>query len=116
MNVEQDVAAHYTHGSLEKALLDGLAAAGKDLGRLRADDLSAVDEFHIGGRPATVDLAELMDLKPGMRLLDVGCGIGGPSRYFAGERGAHVTGIDLTDEYVRAAASLSRMVGLGDRT
>ncbi|MGE0714917.1 MAG: class I SAM-dependent methyltransferase, partial [Alphaproteobacteria bacterium] len=41
---------------------------------------------------------------------------GGPSRYFAGERGAHVTGIDLTDEYVRAAASLSRMVGLGDRT
>ena len=37
-----------------------------------------------------------------MHLLDIGCGIGGPSRYFATSYGCRVTGIDLTDEFVVA--------------
>jgi ubiquinone/menaquinone biosynthesis C-methylase UbiE len=42
-----------------------------------------------------------------MRLLDVGSGIGGPARYFAAEHGCRVTGIDLTEEFVRVAGSLT---------
>jgi hypothetical protein len=34
-----------------------LEASGKDIDRLAPDDLAAVDEFHIGGRQATVDFA-----------------------------------------------------------
>jgi SAM-dependent methyltransferase len=41
-------------------------------------------------------------------VLDVGCGIGGPARFFAAERGWQVEGIELTAEYVEVAKALSR--------
>jgi ubiquinone/menaquinone biosynthesis C-methylase UbiE len=53
-----------------------------------------------------------MELRPGLRLLDVGSGIGGPARYFAAEQGCRVTGIDLTEEFVLVAASLTRRTQL----
>jgi cyclopropane fatty-acyl-phospholipid synthase-like methyltransferase len=74
--------------------------------------LAPVDEFHIGGRQATTEFAEQLDIEPGMRLLDIGCGLSGASRYSALDRGCRVTGIDLTDEYVRVAESLAKRVGL----
>ena len=49
-----------------------------------------------------------------MHLIDIGCGLGGASRYFASERGCRVTGIDLTEDYVRAATMLSHRLGLDD--
>ncbi len=112
MSIEQSVAQHYTHGALEDAILGALSASGKDIGRLIPADLAPVDEFHIGGRKATVDFAEQMAIAPGLNLLDIGCGLGGASRFFALERGCRVTGIDLTEEYVRAADMLAKRVGL----
>jgi ubiquinone/menaquinone biosynthesis C-methylase UbiE len=112
MSVEQSVAQHYTHGSLERTILDALSAAGKDLDRLNPADLAPVDEFHIGGRQATIDFAEQLDARPGMRLLDIGSGLGGASRYFAQNHGCRVTGVDLTEEYVAVAEALARRVGL----
>ena len=109
---EDRVARHYAQADLERMILDALTAAGKDLTRLTPDDLSPVDEFHIGGREATVAFAEQAGFYAGQHLLDVGCGIGGPSRYFAVECGCRVTGIDLTEDYVRTAEALSRRVGL----
>ncbi len=115
MALEQSVARHYTHGSLERTILEALAASGKDPDRLAPADLAPVDEFHIGGRQATIDLAAQMEIEPGLHLLDVGSGLGGASRFFAHERGCRVAGIDLTEEYVRAAEALARRVGLADR-
>jgi len=112
MSTEQQVAQHYAHGALERTILDALKAMGKDPDHLTHADLAPVDEFHIGGRPATVDFAAELAPQQGMHLLDVGCGLGGASRYFAHELGCRVTGIDLTDEYVRAAAMLSHRLGL----
>src|ERR1700730_11075790 len=115
MKLEQSVARHYTHGSLGPAILEALTASGKDLDRLAPTDLAPVDEFHIGGRQATADLAAQVGFGAGLHLLDIGCGLGGASRYFAHERGCHVTGIDLTEEYVRVAEALARRVGLENR-
>lgn len=112
---EASVARHYTHGGLEAALRGALAASGKDLAALAPDDLAPVDEFHIGGREATERLAGLLEVAPGMHLLDIGCGIGGAARYFASAHGAQVTGIDLTQEYVAVATALADWVGLADR-
>jgi SAM-dependent methyltransferase len=81
----------------------------------RPADLAPVDEFHTGGRQATVDLAEQLNFSGGMHLLDIGCGIGGASGYFSESRACRVTGIDLTDVYVRTAAALSKRVGLAER-
>src|SRR4051812_13177720 len=114
MSLEQSVSHHYTHGSLEPALLDALKRGAKDLDKLSYADLALVDEFHIGGRPATKAVGEKNDLPAGARVLDIGCGIGGPARFFAADRGWKVEGIDLTAEYVEVAKALSRRVGMAD--
>ncbi|MBW8271170.1 class I SAM-dependent methyltransferase [Caldovatus aquaticus] len=116
-STERQVAEHYAArgGALERAILEALAAAGADPDRLAPADLAPVDEFHIGGRQATMDLAAQLDLRPGMHLLDVGSGLGGASRYFAQDHGCRVTGIDLTEEFVRVAETLARRTGLADR-
>lgn len=112
---ERMVAQHYGISGLEERLLSALEANGVPRAGLTAEQLSAVDEFHVGGREATVAIAGQWKLTPGMRLLDVGCGIGGPARYFASVHRCDVTGIDLTDEFIRAAQSLTARVGLSDR-
>lgn len=114
MTLERDVAEHYRHGALERAILEALEAFGKATDRLGHADLAPVDEFHIGGRQATMDLSAQMDLPRGCHVLDVGCGIGGASRYFALERGWRIDGIDLTPEYVNVAGLMSQRLGLGD--
>ncbi len=112
MTLEQTVARHYARGSLEREIFDALAAAGKNLNHLVPADLSPVDEFHIGGRQATVDFATELGFKPGMLLLDIGAGLGGASRHFAYEYNCRVTGIDITADYVHLAKTLARRAGL----
>lgn len=112
---EQQVSQHYARRDLEQAVLDALAATGKDLECLAPSDLSPVDEFHTAGRQATMDFAAQMAFPAGSRLLDIGCGIGGAARFFAEQGDCHVTGIDLTDDYIRTAEALARRVRLADR-
>ncbi len=111
-SAEIRVAQHYAAANLEQRILAAFKAAGKPRASITADDLSVVDEFHIGGREATEAIAAQMHLRPGMKLLDIGSGIGGPARYFASAHGCQVTGIDLTTEYVRTAQTLSTLVGV----
>jgi MPBQ/MSBQ methyltransferase len=106
------VERHYGRGQILDSILRALRQAGKDLDRLRPVDLAPVDEFHIRGREATIELAARAAPRPGLRVLDVGCGLGGSARYLAGEHGCHVVGIDLTREYVDTANALAAMVGL----
>ena len=115
MELEQSVSQHYAHGTLGKAVFDALAASGKDLAHLTTEDLGPVDEFHIGGRPATIKFAQALSFAPNQRLLDIGSGLGGASRYFAQAWGCEVTGVDLTEDYVGVAKSLAERVGLDDK-
>jgi len=112
MSTEATVAAHYGRSKLEESILAAVRREGKDPEKLAAADLAAVDEFHVGGLEATQELAGQMELRPRLRLLDVGSGLGGPARYFASEHGCKVTGIDLTQEFVDAARSLTQRVKL----
>jgi ubiquinone/menaquinone biosynthesis C-methylase UbiE len=110
------ISDHYTIADLGDQILAALEAAGKNLEALTVDDLAPVDEFHIRGRVATEELAQWAEVQPGHVLLDVGCGLGGTSRYLATTVGCKVVGVDLTDEYCRIAEMLSARVGLADRT
>ena len=49
------------------------------------------------------DFVNQLDLKPGQRVLDVGCGIGGGDFYMAAEHGVFVHGIDLSVNMVLIA-------------
>jgi ubiquinone/menaquinone biosynthesis C-methylase UbiE len=112
MSVETDVASHYTEGTLEQRIFAALRQAGKDPDGLDPDDLAPVDEFHHGGRAATAAFAPRLNLQPGMHLLEIGSGIGGPARYFARHHGCQVTGIDLTEEFVAVARMLTSRLGM----
>jgi SAM-dependent methyltransferase len=109
------VEAHYTRTDLGEIIVAALKAAGKDLDHLTPDDLAPVDEFHGGQRPATVRLAELVGFSGNERVLDVGSGLGGPSRYIAWRYGCRVSGIDLTTEFCRVAEMLTRLTRLVGR-
>jgi SAM-dependent methyltransferase len=59
--------------------------------------------------------AEWLQLGPESRLLDVGCGSGGPALRLAERTGASVTGIDLVEEGIATASRLAEERGLADR-
>jgi len=110
--VNEAIQTHYTRADLGAVILAALEKAGKDVNRLTPEDLAPIDQFHIRGRAATLELARAAGLDATKRVLDVGSGVGGTSRCLAKEFGCRVTGIDLTDEYCRAAEMLSARTGL----
>jgi ubiquinone/menaquinone biosynthesis C-methylase UbiE len=114
--VTDPVATHYARGDdLASAIGRRLTEAGKDLARLTTADLAPVDEFHIRGRDATLELSRGMGLTPESHVLDLGSGVGGPARTVAEAHGCRVTGIDLTPAFCDAAGVLTDWVGLADR-
>jgi hypothetical protein len=70
----EHVEQHYGRGRILDSINAALREAGKGLNQLKPDDLAPVDEFHVRGREATVELARRAALKPGSHVLDVGCG------------------------------------------
>ncbi len=87
-----------------------------DLATLRVADLAPVDEFHIRGRAASLEIIEALDLTADSHVLDLGSGLGGPARTLAELTGCRVTGIDLTSEFCDVATAFSEWTGLSDRT
>src|SRR5260370_21029472 len=59
-------------------------------------------------------LRRWLDVKPGTRVLDVGCGVGRWSRLLAA-KGAQVTGVDLSPTMIARAQRRAAAVGLADR-
>jgi len=111
----QAINDYWGRDGLGLAILEALTASGKPLEALTIDDLAPLDQFHGGGKGATVRLARLAELTPGIRVLDVGGGLGGPARTLAVECGCRVTVVDLTESYVRTAGALTARLGLGAR-
>ncbi len=103
-------------GELVAAISSALEAAGVDRTALRPADLASVDEFHIRGRAATLEIVEALGLTADSQVLDLGSGLGGPARTLAELTGCTVTGIDLTPEFCEVATALSEWTGLTDRT
>ncbi len=71
--------------------------------------------MHSGGIQATRDLMRRASLEQGMRVLDVGGGLGGPARLLADEAGCIVTVLELSDELCEVGEMLTARVGLSDR-
>jgi SAM-dependent methyltransferase len=112
-----DVSRFYSGpGELVTAVSSALDAAGLDRKTLRPADLAPVDEFHIRGRAATLEIIEALGLTAGSHVLDLGSGLGGPARTLAEVTGCTVTGVDLTSEFCEVATALSEWTGLADRT
>src|SRR3546814_16768908 len=57
-------------------------------------------------------IARKLDLKPGARVLDIGCGWGGLAIHLAQNHGSHVTGITLSSEQLAVAQARVEELGL----
>ncbi|WVW83092.1 hypothetical protein I302_105110 [Kwoniella bestiolae CBS 10118] len=60
-------------------------------------------------------LASMMHLKPGMRVLDVGCGVGGPAREISRFSDATIVGLNNNDFQIGRANNKTRKAGLSDK-
>jgi len=109
------VANHYTRGDLLSAIRAGVERLGKTPETVTIEDLAPVDEFHIGGRMATRSFLDQIAIRTEDHVLDVGCGIGGASRFAAQTYGCQVIGMDLTDAYVETGNTLCSWLGLEHR-
>lgn len=61
-------------------------------------------------------LCQLLELAPGERVLEIGCGWGGFLEYAARNRGVHVTGLTLSTEQAAYARERLERAGLGAMT
>jgi ubiquinone/menaquinone biosynthesis C-methylase UbiE len=105
---------HYGRGGLAAMIINALRAAGKDPNALTIEDLAPIDQLHLRGREATLELACLAGITPSMQVLDVGGGLGGPARTLASEFGCALEVLDLTEEFCRAGEVLTARTGLAD--
>jgi len=113
--VQEHIQSYYSPDGLFDSIKSALIESGRGLENLNLDDLQPVDEFHIRGRTATMELIRLSGFTKDMHILDIGCGIGGSARRLAHVVGCRVTGVDLSQHYIATANALSGMVGMQDR-
>jgi SAM-dependent methyltransferase len=111
----ETVAEHYGSGPLGPRVQAALAAAGLDSPGIPFEAFAPIDEFHTGGLEATRELARALAPEPGASVLDLGSGLGGPARLLAAECDCDVTGVDLSDEFVAVASSLTSLAELDER-
>jgi cyclopropane-fatty-acyl-phospholipid synthase len=106
----RNVAHHYDIGNaLYDLFLDAdrqyscayFAHGNSDLDRAQADK-----KAHIAAKLA---------LRPGLRVLDIGCGWGGMALYLARGAGVEVTGVTLSEEQLVVARRRAEAEGLADR-
>ena len=112
MTGQQSISDHWGKGDVYSRILEAMELAGLDPKSVTVEQLAPVDHFHARGFPATVELADALPISEGDRLVDIGCGIGGPARYLAKRFHCHVDGIDITAPFVDAANKLSALVGM----
>ena len=69
------------------------------------EDAQAAKKAHIAAK---------LQIEPGMRVLDIGCGWGGMALTLAGDYGARVTGVTLSQNQFDTARRRAAQAGLGD--
>lgn len=84
MSVEHQITDHYSKKGTDEVSINN-------------------QHLHIGGAKATEFVLNKITLKPDMKVLDIGCGVGGPAIFAAEKYGCHVTGIDLTPDFIQIA-------------
>jgi ubiquinone/menaquinone biosynthesis C-methylase UbiE len=105
--------------------LDGIVTnateAGLDTATMTAADLYSrgLDCHNLGGfaqlERIAIAAADVAEPSVVDQVLDVGCGLGGPSRFIAERYGCRVVGIDLVQVRIDVARALTEMTRFGDK-
>lgn len=76
--------------------------------------LVAFDQYHYLGTEAVDEAVRRLDLNPDLHVLEVGSGIGGPSRHLAHSCGCRMTALELQADLHETAVQLTERCGLGE--
>lgn len=106
-----EIVRHYGRRGMFEVVTAALQESGMLERPLTPLDLAPLDQFHTGGRDATLELARLAGLTAGARVLDVGGGVGGPARTLAQAFACSVTVLDVTPEYCELGVWLNARTG-----
>lgn len=82
-----------------------LAVYGDVIQAFRTKDVSGLLDYEI----------DSMGLKPGMRLLDAGCGVSAPAVYFARHAGVQVDAVTISEKQYETAQERIAQAGLNDQ-
>lgn len=114
MDLKHKVQDHYYRKNLYDIILNGLKEQNIALDQVKRKDIQGVDEFHVRGAQVSAKIAEYADIRAA-KLLDVGCGLGGPARMLRDVYDCEVVGIDICQEFVETARKLSELVKMRDK-
>ena len=98
--------------SVYKALKEHGVSEGGAVSVEQLTSLGHLDQYHYLGADATKACARTLGLTKGRRVLDIGSGIGGPSRMLSALSGCEVVGIEVQKDLVEASQDLTRRAGL----
>ncbi|XP_064092781.1 uncharacterized protein LOC135205707 [Macrobrachium nipponense] len=90
-----------TMGAASQDFLDNNQYTVKSI--LRYERIFGHTWVSTGGEATTRDFVQDLNLQPGDRILDVGCGTGGSAFFMARYYGAHVHGVDLSKNMIDIA-------------
>lgn len=112
--IEDGVQAHYANAGLLERMIEALARMGENSDNPSPGAVAQLDQMHVRGDAATMELHDAVGIGADDSVLDVGCGIGGPARALASRLGCPVTGLDLTPDFCACARELNYLLGLED--
>ncbi len=110
------LSSHYQKQNLDDHIRKALATVINENKSFDPNIIAAVDQFHIGGLKATKDMLALANFSANDKILDIGCGIGGPARNIAKNCDTHVIGLDLSFDYCQAAHLISTQLNMSKQT
>ena len=91
----------YKDSSEFQSFLDGSQYTGKNIRRY--EKIYGNMFISHGGEETTAKFCRELDLRPGQKVLDIGCGVGGSAFYMARHYGADVFAIDLSQNMISIA-------------
>ena len=107
-----DIENFWTRGDLYSRINQAMSDSGLNNKKLEIEDLFPIDQYHARGIGATKDLGKRMPITKNQKILDVGCGLGGPARYYAKEFKCHITGVDITPSFIEIGNKFNRLTSM----
>ena len=104
----------WTRGDIFSRVHHAMSEAGLINKELNIEDLFPIDQYHARGIAATVDLGKRMPISKNQKIIDIGCGLGGPARYYAKEFKCFITGIDITPSFIEIGNEFNKLTSMSD--
>ena len=109
---KSDIETFWTRGDIHSRIHKAMLEAGLNDRKLDIEDLFPIDQYHARGIAATVDLGKRMPISENQTIIDIGCGLGGPARYFAKQFKCFITGIDITPSFIEIGNKFNNLTSM----